>query len=58
MRLAVALQDLDIFEKFHDPGPAKKFKKFGNVKKIFLLETTKKVLFHVRNNILGRFGEF
>ena len=24
-----------IFEKFHDPGPAKKFKKFGNFKKKF-----------------------
>ena len=47
-----------IFEKFHDPGPAKKFKNFKFFKKSFLLETIKKVLIPVLNNILGSFGEF
>ena len=51
-------EELVVFEKFHEPGPAKKFKKFGNIQKKFFLETTKKILIHVRNNILGSFGEF
>ena len=29
-------EDLVIFEKFHDPGPAKKFKKCENFQKNFL----------------------
>ena len=47
-----------IFEKFHDPGPAKKFKNLKFSKKILLLKTIKKVLISVLNNILGSFGEF
>ena len=47
-----------IFEKFHDPGPAKKFKNLKFFQKIFLLETIKKVLIPVLNNILGSFCEF
>ena len=47
-----------IFEKFHDPGPAKKFKNFKFSKKIVFLETIKKVLYPVLNNILGSYGEF
>ena len=39
-------EDLVIFEKFHDPGPAKKFKKFGNIlKKIFFSKQPKKSQF-------------
>ena len=47
-----------IFEKFHDPGPAKKFKNLKFFQKIFLLETINKVLIPVLNNILGNLGEF
>ena len=47
-----------IFEKFHDPGPAKKFKNFKYFQKNFLLQTIKKVLIPVLNNILDSFGEF
>ena len=53
-RLIYGNEDLVIFEKFHDPGPAKKFKKFGKPKKKnFFLETTKKVLIHVGKNHFG-----
>ena len=51
-------KDVVIFEIFHDPGPAKKFKNFKFFQKIFLLKTIKKVLIPVLNNILGSFGEF
>ena len=47
-----------IFEKFHDPGPAKKFKNFKFLKKIVFLETNKIVQINIPNNILGSFGEF
>ena len=45
-------------KNFMTPDLQKSSKNLEMLKKIFLLETTKKVLFHVRNNILGRFGEF
>ena len=38
-------EDLVIFEKFHDPGPAKKFKKFGNLNKIFISRNDQKSLY-------------
>ena len=47
-----------IFEKFHDPGPGKKFKKFEILQKFFFLETSKKVLIYVPNTVLGSFSEF
>ena len=47
-----------IFEKFDDPGPAKKFKNLKFFEEIFLLETVKKVLINASNNILGSFCEF
>ena len=47
-----------IFEKFHDPGLAKKFKNLKFFQKMFLLKTIKKVLIPVLNNILGSFCEF
>ena len=37
-------EDLVIFEKFHDPGPAKKLKKFGNFKKFFFSRNNQKSL--------------
>ena len=33
-----------IFEKFHDPGPVKKLKKFGNIKKNFFSRNNQKSL--------------
>ena len=40
------------------PGPAKKSKNLKFFQKIFLLETIKKILIPVLNNILGSFCEF
>ena len=37
-------EELVVFEKFHEPGPAKKFKKFGNFKKIFFSRNNQKSL--------------
>ena len=51
-------KDFVIFEKFHDLGPAKRFKNLKFLEKFFLLRTIKKVLIHVLNNILGSFREF
>ena len=51
-------EDLVIFEKFHDPGPAKKFKKCENFQKNFWDLTTKKALIYIPNIASGSFGEF
>ena len=59
LRLYNENEDLVIFEKFHDPGPAKKFKKFGNIlKKMFSRNNQKSLFWLFENNISGSFGEF
>ena len=45
-------------KNFMTPDLQKSSKNLEIIKKKFFLETTIKVLIHVRNNISGSFGEF
>ena len=52
------MRTYSFLKNFMTPDLQKSSKNLEILKKIFFLETTKKVLIHVRNNISGSFGKF